>query len=68
MNKIFILEIYNRYGNILYKGDINTPNWNGYSNKGSFGSSKLPTGVYFYVLIFNDGDKKPIQGRVYLNR
>src|SRR5690606_17386976 len=23
----FKLEIYNRYGNILYKGNINTPNW-----------------------------------------
>ncbi|RYD94695.1 MAG: T9SS type B sorting domain-containing protein [Sphingobacteriales bacterium] len=25
----FKLEIYNRYGNILYKGNSNTPNWNG---------------------------------------
>ena len=65
----FTLEIYNRYGNILYKGNINTPNWNGYSDKGlNLGNSKLPVGVYFFILKFNDGTRKPIQGRVYLSR
>ena len=65
----FTLEVYNRYGNILYKGNIDTPNWNGYSEKGiTFGNSELPVGVYFYILKFNDGNRKPIQGRVYLSR
>ena len=65
----FKLQIYNRYGNILYEGDINTPNWNGTSDKGmEFGSSTLPVGVYFYILELNDSTKKTIQGRVYLSR
>ncbi len=66
----FKLEIYNRYGNILYKGDINTPNWDGTNHEGGvkLGSSTLPTGVYFYVLEFNDGTTKDKQGRLYLSR
>lgn len=66
----FKLEIYNRYGNIVYKGSIQTPNWDGTSNQGGLklGDGVLPNGVYFYILEFNDGERKPIQGRVYLNR
>ncbi|MBS7786216.1 gliding motility-associated C-terminal domain-containing protein [Flavobacterium sp. CYK-55] len=66
----FKLEIYNRYGNILYKGDINTPNWDGTNNEGgvNLGNSTVPTGVYFYVLEFNDGTTKDKQGRLYLSR
>jgi len=26
---LFTLEIYNRYGNKVYQGDINTPDWDG---------------------------------------
>jgi hypothetical protein len=32
------------------------------------GNELLPTGVYFFVLDYNDGVKKPLQGSVYLNR
>jgi gliding motility-associated-like protein len=65
----FTLEIYNRFGNILYKGGINTPDWNGTSEKGiTLEDSVLPVGVYFFVLEFNDNNKNPIQGRIYLSR
>jgi mucin-2 len=66
----FRLEIYNRYGNILYKGNINTPNWAGTTSEGGIklGDSTLPVGVYFYILEYNDGILKPKQGRVYLSR
>ena len=65
----FKLQIYNRYGNVLYEGDINTPNWDGTSNKGrELGNSTLPVGVYFFILEFNDTIKDPLQGRVYLSR
>ncbi|WP_047544625.1 gliding motility-associated C-terminal domain-containing protein [Psychroserpens sp. Hel_I_66] len=65
----FTLEIYNRYGNILYKGDITTPDWDGTSDKGvTLGDSRLPVGIYFFILEFNDGNRNPIQGRVYLSR
>jgi mucin-2 len=64
------LEIYNRYGAILYKGNRNTPNWDGTTTQGGikFGDSKVPVGVYFYILEFNDGTTKPKQGRLYLSR
>ena len=61
----FKLSIYNRYGNILYEGVINSPKWDGtWSNNDTL----LPVGVYFYILEFNDGEREPLQGRVYLSR
>ena len=66
----FKLEIYNRYGSLLYTGDINKENWRGTTTENGLklDNNLLPTGVYFYILDFNDGIKKPVQGRVYLNR
>ena len=66
----FKLEIYNRYGNLIYTGNRNTPNWDGTTSVGglNLGNNLLPTGVYFYILNFNDGARKAVQGRVYLNR
>ena len=59
----FTLEILNRYGARLFKGDINSPAWNG-----SNGSTKTPNGVYFYIIDYNKEGHTPIQGRLYLNR
>ena len=66
----FKLEIFNRYGSSIYSGNINTPNWNGTTTENGIklGNDKLPVGVYFYILDYNDGLKKPKQGRVYLSR
>ncbi|MBA6152328.1 gliding motility-associated C-terminal domain-containing protein [Gelidibacter maritimus] len=65
----FKLQIYNRYGNILFKGDNNTPDWDGTSNQGrEVGNGELPVGVYFYILELKDTNNKTIQGRVYLSR
>ncbi|MFN7014547.1 MAG: gliding motility-associated C-terminal domain-containing protein, partial [Bacteroidia bacterium] len=66
----FKLEIYNRYGNLIYTGNRNVPNWDGTTSVGglNLGDNLLPTGVYFYILNFNDGTRKAVQGRVYLNR
>ena len=61
----FKLSIYNRYGNILYEGDIASNRWDGTSKKNN---KTLPVGVYFYILEFNDGTRSPLQGRVYLSR
>ncbi|MGB7785713.1 MAG: gliding motility-associated C-terminal domain-containing protein, partial [Salinimicrobium sp.] len=62
------LEIYNRWGEPVYKGNASTPSWDGTSTEGSFGSGILPAGVYFYILYYNDGTTPPTQGRVYLSR
>ncbi|WP_298237595.1 gliding motility-associated C-terminal domain-containing protein [uncultured Algibacter sp.] len=65
----FVMEIYNRYGNLVYKGNASTPRFNGKSNQsGTIGSADLPVGVYFYIFNFNDGINKPEQGRLYLSR
>ncbi|MGJ8684239.1 MAG: gliding motility-associated C-terminal domain-containing protein [Nonlabens sp.] len=65
----FKMEIYNRYGNLVYEGTNSTPRFNGISNqKALLNDVELPVGVYFYILNFNDGINKPQQGRLYLSR
>ncbi len=65
----FVIEIYNRYGNMVYKGSANSPRFNGKSNQsGTLGDGDLPVGVYFYIFNFNDGVNKPEEGRLYLSR
>ena len=65
----YSLEIYNRYGNLMFKGDINAPQWDGKSTESiNLIDGIAPNGVYFYVINFNKDNKSPQQGRLYLNR
>jgi gliding motility-associated-like protein len=64
----YSLEIFNRYGNVLFKGDINKPAWDGKSSNSGFMNGDVPTGVYFYVIHFNKDNLNPKQGQLYLNR
>ncbi|RZK12735.1 MAG: gliding motility-associated C-terminal domain-containing protein, partial [Flavobacterium sp.] len=65
----FSITIYNRWGNVLFEGNASKPDWDGNSEKGiQVSGSKLPTGVYFYILNFNDATTKAVQGRLYLSR
>jgi gliding motility-associated-like protein len=65
----FAILIYNRWGNVLFEGNANKPDWDGNNEKGiSIGGQKPPVGVYFFVLNYNDGVKKDLQGRVYLSK
>ena len=65
----YTLEIYNRYGNGMYKGDNSKPAWDGKNyEKSGIAGGVAPNGVYFYVLHFNKDNKPPKQGRLYLNR
>ena len=59
----FTLEILNRYGSSLFKGNRNNPVWDG-SNK----NTTAPNGIYFYIIEFNKDDRVAEQGRLYLNR
>ncbi|MDV7140262.1 gliding motility-associated C-terminal domain-containing protein [Maribacter sp. TH_r10] len=59
----FTLEILNRYGTSLFKGDRNKPAWNGKN-----GNNTAPNGVYFYIIDYNKEGHTPVQGRLYLNR
>ncbi|WP_421805348.1 gliding motility-associated C-terminal domain-containing protein [Flagellimonas sp.] len=60
----FTLEIFNRYGNSLFKGDASNPAWDGTGP----GGKTVPNGVYFYIINFNREGYEPKQGRLYLNR
>src|SRR5690554_1727551 len=62
------IEIYNRYGNVLFKGDASKPDWDGTSSSALFGDDTVPVGVYFFIIKFNDGQREPLQGRLYLSR
>ena len=64
----FEMEIYNRYGALIYRGNASTPRFNGKSNQSGASDSDLPVGVYFYIFNYNDGVNKPVQGRLYLSR
>lgn len=65
----YTLEIFNRYGNVMFKGNANKPNWDGRNSEAAgFGDGIAPNGVYFYIVNFNKDNRKAQQGRLYLNR
>ena len=69
------MEIVNRYGNKVYSYKHNgnpgeTPQWwTGYSDgRWNLGSDMLPAGTYFYTIYFNNNDRKPQTGWIYLRK
>ncbi|MCB4797708.1 DUF7507 domain-containing protein [Neotamlana laminarinivorans] len=64
-------EVYNRWGNIVYKkqGYTNTNGWDGLSNGRATlaKEAELPVGTYYYILNLGDGSK-PRVGWIYINR
>ena len=64
----FDIKIYNRYGNLVFKGNKNTSLFDGTSNVSLTIGDRLPSGTYFYVFNPNDGLTNPFQGSVYLSR
>jgi gliding motility-associated-like protein len=64
------LAIYNRWGKLVWTGDNNTPEWDGYANKGLLlDHSEIPVGTYYYLLDLNDpGYPEPLIGYLYLTR
>ncbi|NRD19630.1 gliding motility-associated C-terminal domain-containing protein [Winogradskyella eckloniae] len=61
------LQIYNRYGNLIFEGDNNKP-WFGEINRGLNNiGNKVPVGTYYYILNLNDSNFQPSMGWVYVN-
>ena len=58
-------EIFNRYGQKLFEGNIDNPNWDGTDQNSA---RETTSGVYFYILKRNRYDLKPEQGRIYLSK
>lgn len=61
------LEIFNRWGNIVYKSNDYKNDWDGKSNMGVSIGNQLPVGTYFYIAKIIDNGKK-FTGYVYLNK
>lgn len=63
----FKLEVYSRWGRLLWTGNQNTEDWDGYVKDG-VGHKNAPDGTYFYLLFLNDLDyPEPLRGFLYLN-
>lgn len=61
------IEIYSRWGRLIWTGNKDSDNWDGYVKDG-FNSTKAPDGTYFYFLYLNDKDyPEPLKGFLYLN-
>ena len=66
----FEIEIYNRWGKMVWKGNQNTADWRGEMNqKVEIYGNLVPDGTYFYLVILNDPNySSSLQGYLYLNR
>ena len=62
------LEIYNRWGRLIWTGKNEDEDWNGYVKEG-IGAKNGTDGTYFYLLFLNDIDyPQPLSGYLYLTR
>ena len=64
----FKLEIYNRWGNLIWEGNNQTEDWNGFATKGPrIIGDKVTPGTYYYILNLNDPDyPKALTGFIHL--
>jgi gliding motility-associated-like protein len=61
------IEIYNRWGRLIWTGNKYTGNWKGYVQDG-IESTKASDGTYFYFIYLNDPNySEPLKGFLYLN-
>lgn len=61
------VEIFNRWGNVVYEADKYVNDWDGKSNAGFSIGDELPVGTYYYIIIIKD-TKQTLKGYIYLNR
>ncbi len=66
----FELEIYNRWGTLIWTGNNNSPDWDGFASKGlRMYNSNVPEGTYYYILNLNDSDyPDPLIGWLYFRK
>jgi len=58
------LDIFNRWGNLVYSKKGYTNDWNGLSNNGN----ELPDGTYFIVVDLNMEGKENVKGSIDIKR
>lgn len=54
---VIILEVFNRWGNVVYKNIDYKNDWTGQSNEGITIGQDLPDGTYYYIVKVNGKDK-----------
>lgn len=64
----FELQIFNRYGNLVFQGNNTTEEFRGVSNVSLSNGGDLPSGTYFYIFNPNFENNLPIQGSFYLTK
>lgn len=66
----FKIEIYNRWGRLIWTGNNQSEDWNGYSNTGNrLDDMNSPKGTYYYLIYLNDDSyPEPLQGFLYITR
>ncbi len=66
----FELNLYNRWGRLIWTGNNQTEDWNGFSNKGfRLDENDSPYSTYYYILNLNDeGYPIPLSGFLYFNK
>ena len=64
----FKLEIYNRWGNLIWEGNNQTEDWNGFATEGPrIMGDKVTPGTYYYILQLNDPDyDKALSGFIHV--
>ncbi|WP_394751149.1 Calx-beta domain-containing protein [Spongiimicrobium salis] len=64
---IFEVQIFNRWGNIVYRSDDYQNDWDAVAPNSSFGSSgTVPSGTYYYIVNIKNSDIKTINGFLYI--
>lgn len=60
-----VVQIYNRWGNMIYEASPYLNDWNGVPNSGTSIDGKderVPNGTYFYIIDLNTDDHEPFKG------
>ncbi|AUP77204.1 gliding motility-associated C-terminal domain-containing protein [Flavivirga eckloniae] len=61
------VQIFNRWGALVYESGNYQNDWNGTTGNGSIGSAgKVPNGTYYYIIKLLNSGLNPITGPVYL--
>ena len=66
----FEISIYNRWGILVWKGNNNTNDWDGFANKGfRIDNKEIPAGTYYYIIDLNDPEiTQSLSGYLFLSR
>jgi gliding motility-associated-like protein len=64
------ISIYNRWGKLVWTGNNNSNEWDGFANNGLLmDDNQIPSGTYYYVIELNDIDyPEPLTGYMYLTK